>query len=166
MYYTYSRNLSKAAIASGRYHNIRMMQFGHNPQQSPTFVVNETRWGGHKGNASLGRPQGFVWASAAEAAATPFPSKKNSWGTYDWAFNSTVLEQFSATCWYFAQALTDELQAAAGGGAAALPIGLIASSVGGTMIESWTPNSTLDECSRASRGSHNAELCVVGVVLR
>ena len=74
-------------------------------------------------------------------------------------------------CFYFAQALTDELAASASSAsasssasssasrsAAAVPIGLIASSVGGTMIESWSPNSTLDECPGAARGPGNAQL--------
>ena len=152
MHYTFSRNLTAAAIAAGRYRNIRMMQFGSNPMPSPTFVVNESRWGSVKGS---GGP-GFVWATAEEAASTPYPMKKNAWGSYTWAYNSTVLAQFSAMCFYFAQALTDELAASAPGGAP--PIGLISSSVGGTMIESWTPNSTLDECSHAARGAGNEQL--------
>lgn len=81
---------------------------------------------------------------------------KNGWGSYDWAFNSTVLEQFSAMCFYFAQALTDELTAAQTD--STVPIGLVASSVGGTTIEHWSPNSTLDECPRATRTASNAQL--------
>ena len=152
MHYTFSRNLTTAAVAAGRYRNIRMMKFDKNPMSSPTFVVNESRWGSAKESS---RP-GFVWVTAEEAASTPYPMKKNGWGGYNWAFNSTVLHQFSAMCFYFAQALTDELNASAPGGAP--PIGLIASAVGGTVIESWMPNSTLDECVHAARDPGNEEL--------
>ena len=58
--------------------------------------------------------------------------------------NRSVLMQFSAACWYFAQALTDEL------GANAPPLGMIASSVGGTQIEAWTPPNIINECQNNS----------------
>ena len=77
MYYTFSRNLTKDAIAAGQYNNIRMMTFGHNPQPAPTFVVNESLWGSVKGSSN----PGYVWITAKEAALTPYPRKKNSWGT-------------------------------------------------------------------------------------
>ena len=54
----------------------------------------------------------YVWLTAREAASTPFPMHKNAWGSYDWNFNSTVLEQFSTMCFYFVQAFTDELTGA------------------------------------------------------
>ena len=48
-------------------------------------------------------------------------------------------------CWYFAQRLTDELEAA---GAPALPIGLTDTAIGGQRIEEYMVNdTTLTACS-------------------
>jgi len=49
---------------------------------------------------------------------------------------------FSAVCWYFGQELTNRL----GGDGEAPPIGLIHMAIGGTMVEAWTRNHTLDDC--------------------
>ena len=43
MYYTFSRNLTKAAILAGRYNNIRMMSLPHNPSPTPSYVINTSR---------------------------------------------------------------------------------------------------------------------------
>jgi sialate O-acetylesterase len=48
--------------------------------------------------------------------------------------NDTYLNLFSATCYYFAQSLTDEL------GTDAPPIGLVHTAYGGSMIEQVFPN--------------------------
>jgi len=134
--FTFSRNASIAALRAGNYSNIRMTQARTAQSAYPLYVVNTSEWGNDR------QPPGapvFEWASAATLAQTPFLTKHNGCCGYDWAFNATVLEQFSATCYYFAQALTD-LQGDA------VPIGLISSSVGGTIIEAWTDNATLAQC--------------------
>lgn len=158
LHYTFSRNKTLDAIIAGRYTNIRMMLWSRRDASEPTYVVNASRWG----TASHSSDPGFVWITATKAASTPYPMRKNAWGSYNWAYNSTVLEQFSATCFYFAQALTDELIAATANreivDVRPVPLGLIGSSAGGTVIEAWSPNSTLDACPTAERGAGNAVL--------
>jgi len=62
------------------------------------------------------------------------------------AANNESLLSYSSTCWYFGQSLTDEL------GADAPPIGLIHTAFGGSRIEQWLDNKTLDTCGGVSRG--------------
>eukprot|EP00038_Savillea_parva_P007103 m.167831 g.167831 ORF g.167831 m.167831 type:complete len:674 (-) comp12884_c0_seq1:903-2924(-) len=65
--------------------------------------------------------------------------------------SKSLLFQFSSTCWYYAEGLTNQL------GDDAPPIGLIHTAWGGSMIEQWLPNSTLAQCKSASMTSANAE---------
>eukprot|EP01050_Picozoa_sp_SAG11_P009334 SAG11_NODE_869_length_6814_cov_3.266865_2_plen_1291_part_00 len=69
------------------------------------------------------------WSVASPAAVGGGPGRK--------AFST-----FSAVCWYFAKATYDELNATG----AARPLGLIASSWGGTIIETWMDPIALHEC--------------------
>ena len=50
----------------------------------------------------------------------------------------------SATCLEFGRSLLDQL------GDDAPPIGLIASAVGGTTIERWSPNATTEACQNTT----------------
>ena len=109
---TLSRNLSLAAIAGGKYHNIRVQQL--------------------RGNMNPDTP----WTPIAQAAASP---------------NASVFLAFSGTCYYFGQALTDAL------GAAAPPIGLVHVAWGGSTIQQWVSNDTLNAnvCANHSSGQGN-----------
>eukprot|EP01045_Picozoa_sp_COSAG04_P031654 COSAG04_NODE_5933_length_1452_cov_1.126386_1_plen_64_part_10 len=40
LYYTFTRNQSLAAIEAGKYDNIRLLHFDHNPQTQPAYVTN------------------------------------------------------------------------------------------------------------------------------
>eukprot|EP01052_Picozoa_sp_SAG31_P009136 SAG31_NODE_474_length_15176_cov_7.362340_14_plen_94_part_00 len=60
----------------------------------------------------------------------------------DSSSDSSSLMGFSATCFYFAQELTDML----GGTSAAPPIGLVHVAWGGSTIEQWLSNSTTTAC--------------------
>ena len=57
----------------------------------------------------------------------------------DWLFNT--IDAFSATCWHFAEHLTDLSEAS---NETVIPYGLISSQWGGTMVEHWIPNATLN----------------------
>jgi len=53
---------------------------------------------------------------------------------------------FAAVCWYFGQELTNAL------GEDAPPIGLVHAAIGGTMVEGWTKNNTLNSCDNSQQG--------------
>jgi len=72
-----------------------------------------------------------------------------NWTTAADAAESGALLTYSATCWYFAEELTDAL------GAAAPPIGLIHTAFGGSTIEQWLSNAS----SGRSRDSPSLLLC-------
>lgn len=69
----------------------------------------------------------------------------------DWLFNS--INQFSAACWHFAEHLTDIMEK---NNETIIPFGLVSSQWGGTMVEHWQPNSTLNAgvCKNSSGGSY------------
>ena len=58
---------------------------------------------------------------------------------------------FSATCFYFAQELSDKL------GDAAPPMGLVHTGWGGSTIEQWLTNETIATCQYAGRSAANQE---------
>ena len=102
-----------------------------------TFSRNETR------SAILAGKYANIRLSGIAGNMNP----KQSWiGAREAAENdSSVLFQFSSTCWYFAQALTERLTAQAearGATDGAPPIGLIHTSFGGSTIEQWSTRST------------------------
>ena len=108
---TLTRNISIAAIQSGRYNNIRLQQL--------------------RGNMN----PDLAWTSVAVAAAG----------------DASAFLQFSGTCYYFGESLTDQL------GAAAPPIGLIHTAWGGSTIQNWIKNDTLNSgvCANHSSGQGN-----------
>eukprot|EP00494_Astrolonche_serrata_P032586 UN32855 len=61
--------------------------------------------------------------------------------------------QFSAVCWYFAQELTEMM------GEDAPPFGLVNTAVGGTQVEQWAQNNTLDHCAGPKRCDTEPEQC-------
>ena len=107
--HTLSRNISLAAIAAGRYSNIRLHQL--------------------QGNMN---PQ------------TP-------WSTLAQAVDANSFLSFSGSCYYFGEALTDAL------GAVAPPLGLIHTAWGGSTIQQWLSNATLNSnvCANHSSGQGN-----------
>jgi hypothetical protein len=57
----------------------------------------------------------------------------------DWLYNS--INQFSAACWHFAEHLTDIAER---NNETVVPFGLVSSQWGGTIIENWQPNVSLN----------------------
>ena len=66
--------------------------------------------------------------------------------------DSSAFVRFSATCFYFAQELTDKL-----GGEKAPPIGLVHTAWGGSTIEQWLSNETIATCQGARLTNKNQE---------
>ena len=147
MHYTFSRNDTLDAIAKGMYQNIRIRQFPHHSQPEPTYTV--------AGGLGELYTNASTWLGAGQALTLEIPFTPCFQCS---PANRSVLMAFSAACWYFGQALTDELSKMNDGKAP--PIGLIASSVGGTMIELWTPVEELENCKNTSCGPKiNTTVC-------
>ena len=116
--HTMSRNATVDAIRRGRYANVRLAR----PLVDETlYKSNETH---------LLRPWLTAQAAVADgSAAAP---------TYS-------LFDFCASCWYFAQALTDEFAAAR---RPPPTLGLVCAAASGSQIEKWAPADALAaECS-------------------
>eukprot|EP01043_Picozoa_sp_COSAG02_P038503 COSAG02_NODE_2976_length_7633_cov_2.195248_1_plen_343_part_00 len=125
--HTLTRNQTLASLANGKYANIRLM--AGNSQDSNTFP----------------------WKTAAAAAT----DGSCSYITHGGNVAGCSLFDFSAVCYYYAEALTDKFEAA---GQRAPPLGLISTAIGGSMIEEWLPNSTIADCVGASVAPHNQKL--------
>ncbi|KAJ9456122.1 hypothetical protein DIPPA_18274 [Diplonema papillatum] len=69
-----------------------------------------------------------------------------------------MFTQFSATCYYFAESLTDLL------GADAPPLGMINTAWGGSMAEQWTSNQTSAKCSNITLDATSGTLFAERVV--
>ena len=145
LYYTFTRNQSLASIAAGKYDNIRLLHFDKTPLPQPSYVTNGS-------------------------IATPAQATNSSWFTPTVAMKEmkdptchgsscqTVLDDFSAACWYFAESLTDRMAAEAADetGAAPVPMGLIHSAYGGTCIESWLSEDAQLSCSNITCTSNQS----------
>jgi len=75
--------------------------------------------------------------------------------TTDPESDKSLFMQFSATCYYFGESLSDELAKVNGG--IPPPIGLIHTAWGGSTIEQWLDNGTLATCANTSISAANAE---------
>jgi hypothetical protein len=84
----------------------------------------------------------YPWKTAKEAAADVNISRQDG-----------GLFTFSAACWYFAEALSERLAA----DGEQIPLGLIDTAIGGSMIEEWTVNSTTATCMNTSNIGAGAE---------
>ena len=110
LWFTFERNNSIAAIASGEYSNIRMWFSAESPTNiTGNWIVNER---GSSGTC-LGKGRGpSMWCSGYDLVYT--------WMRQE--LNETQFEEAPATCWYFAQFLTDQFIA---NGEAPPPIGIV-----------------------------------------
>ena len=78
------------------------------------------------------------WISALDAASNCFDSP-----------DSCALFQYSSTCWYYAQSLSEYVTDR--------PIGMIHTSFGGSTIEQWLDNATISKCRNATIDASNGE---------
>ena len=113
---TVTRNASYIAAATGVYDHVRVFQMGWRLQNR-----NTSTWVLPYGEADEGGYPQRQWSRPRGPGAS--------------------LERFSALCWYFGKAMADA--DLANGTGAVVPIGLIATAVGGTTIQEWmTPSTT------------------------
>lgn len=112
--YTYGRNASFDRIQTGAYDNIRLMS-GDSQSQGLSPTL----------------PPTHPWRLLRDAAALP-------------AGNPDAWDEFSAPCYHFAEALTDQFVAA---GKTPPTIGLVAVAIGGSMLEEWVTNDVAETCA-------------------
>ena len=125
MRYTYALNASRTAIAAGQLDNIRLMSGDSQTQ-----------------GLAGGAPPLHPWRTLADAASLP-PEDPDSWA------------QFSATCFHFAEALTERFKAA---GQAPPTLGLVATAIGGSTIEEWMTNAEAEKCFGFQGSANGAQL--------
>jgi hypothetical protein len=123
--FTYANASVFAGIARGAYDNIRLAS-GDSQSQGLAPTL----------------PPVHPWRTAQAAAALP-------------ASDGDSIAQFSAPCWHFAEALTDEHVKA---GKTPPTLGLVATAIGGSTIEEWIPVDVQLECFGAQASANGAEL--------
>ncbi len=158
MQHSLSRNVTRDAVMAGNYSNIRIhgMEGNMNPfQQWATLRDAQT---------SLPSPRTEIAAAAASKAgaalsswrvSNPSDCKPGCVPGANCSSDCSALMAFSATCYYFAESLADglaEAQAAAAADATATtattptPIGVVHTAWGGSSIEQWLTNETIETC--------------------
>jgi hypothetical protein len=142
MHFSLSRNISYGAIRAGKLKNIRMNTIDMNEQLdksahfdphigTPTKPYSGTAWNYPGG--------GWLLPSVGDY---PDGGINKGRGNYQW--NNNTVDSFSAACFHFAEGLTE---LAAQNNETVVPLGLISSSWGGTVVEVWTPNATLQRAA-------------------
>lgn len=128
MQFTFNRNETFAALGTGKYKNIRTLQMPQRKLQDRNHIQ---KWILSEYEAVHG--SGFAYRAGWER-----PTKDS-------------VNYFSAACWYFAQELTDSMLAR---DQSPIPLGLIGSYWGGTMMQMWISNDTLNHsgCRNATGG--------------
>ena len=126
-----TRNVSRDAILSGKYANIRIH--------------------GMEGNMNSFQP----WATLKQALSSP-PDLSGAHGNAcDPSQDSdcSALMRFPATCYYFGESLTDAHQSRG----AVAPLGLINTAWGGSSIEQWLTNTSISTCGFVQTSSSSQE---------
>jgi hypothetical protein len=155
-WFTFGRNASIAAIRAGKYENVRMMAgdsqcprgegsdaYDHCDDLSP----REPPQGGH--GAAI-----FPWRTLKDALSVPVPPFPY---LPPWAATRprSLFDEMSAVCYYFAEALTDQLRSA---GRDPPPIGIMNVAIGGSQIEEWIPIEVSTGCIGAQLSTEVPEL--------
>eukprot|EP01043_Picozoa_sp_COSAG02_P004619 COSAG02_NODE_122_length_35306_cov_98.280967_18_plen_163_part_00 len=106
---------------------------------------------GLKGNMNSDQPWMSLLDAVGGAANTTMPD-----------YGDIPLDHFSSTCYYFGEGLAEGLAiteaADVGATVAPVPIGLIHTAWGGSMIEQWLTNDVIAQCKGASITAHNENL--------
>ena len=160
--YSFKKPKLDLAVSAGKYDNIRLLQYG---DMSVKYEELEPAWVTTTGTLNDVGPTGGTWANLS-AASKPIvvpPPTNPQWGK---SYN--LYSQFSATCFYFGTALTDHrrqtdiasssryssssgsTEAGSSAQGKDIPIGLIQSAIGGSMIEAWMPDRALSKCTNES----------------
>ena len=126
--HTYARNSTLAAIKKGTLGDIRIT--------------------GLKGNMNADQSWIKLVDAAGGASNTTMPN-----------YGDVPLDQFSSTCFYFGEALQAGLSKTADDAQApAVPLGLIHTAWGGSMIEQWLTDEDIAACKGSNVADHNENL--------
>ena len=141
------------ATATGAYDHMRLFQVGWRylgPRNASSWILPALCNGADCGNntepsSSVGGYGYRTWTLPRSNLSQSDDDRGADVGHFP--------DRFSAVCWYFGKALSDKM-AAASEGADPVPIGLIASTVGGTSIQEWLPPSATgnDTCTEGNCG--------------
>ena len=153
--HTFSAGQLQAEMRAGKYDRLRWYQFGgmSAPHTGHQFAQTWTQQSGSMSYSAASSQTTHTWFNSSFGAAilprcehhqTQPPCQPGE------HVDEGPLMGMSATCLEFGRSLLDQL------GADAPPIGLIASAVGGTKIEAWSPNATTAECQNTSVGAPTA----------
>ncbi len=112
--------------ATGAYDHVRMFQMGWRylgPRNTSSWILPDVCDSTRYSNCSHTTEQSSHDGGYAFRSWQPPHPRKSDWP-----------DRFSSTCWYFGKALSDQM-AANGGDSDPVPIGLVASTIGGTTIQ-------------------------------
>eukprot|EP01084_Bolivina_argentea_P257934 434647_1 len=118
-----------------------MKLFMHHTFNRNYTKANITKFGKYK-NIRFIRSDNLCISDAAASYATPINYGGNNGvpNSFLWwqSYNVDQLDYFAAPCWYFAQVLSDKYEMSN------ITFGLISTAQGGSIIESWIKNHTID----------------------
>ena len=153
--YTFTKHSTlNADVAAGKYSGIRLFQYGGMSGKYQELVPSWVTTRGTLSPIESSGPGSAVWSNLS-TASQQIPQKCTPGQDDCPNKDMNLLGQFSATCFYFAANLVDQMQqqekrVTEQGDAASVPIGLIQSAIGGSQIEAWTPDSALGKCKNES----------------
>ena len=163
MRHTFSRNDTIAALAAGKYNNLRVYQHPNIASATPIYV-QPPKMRPAAGTMDLS----MRWNRASDAARylkLYNRSKISGSDLFHPGANQSVLMDYGGICMYFGVALTDKLRAqrrAESNNSESddvdVPLGLMDVSWGGTMIEHWSTNETTALCKNTSVTKMNGML--------
>jgi hypothetical protein len=164
MRHTFSRNETIAALAAGKYNNLRVYQHPNIASATPVYVQP-----GKMRPAAGAMDLQMEWNQASDAAKFKKlynHSKRDGSDLFHPGAYQSILNDYGGICMYYGVALTDKLRAqrrAASKGKdetddADVPLGLMDVSWGGTMIEHWSTNETTALCKGTSATPKNGML--------
>eukprot|EP00039_Didymoeca_costata_P002481 m.60480 g.60480 ORF g.60480 m.60480 type:complete len:832 (+) comp11324_c0_seq1:88-2583(+) len=137
LYYTFSAETLRQEVINGNYSEIRTFEYGFMSDRyeapAPQYVIT---W-----------DDTSMWYQISESAKLP-PGNRGPAPTH------SPFAKFSATCMYFGVELIKAKKQL--GLESGVPIGLMQSAIGGTMIESWLSNSSRESCANLAEGGNSA----------
>ena len=154
MHFDTSRNVTYNKVLAGKYQNIRMHTTPHNDQSDDALTTGTfdfytspppppySPFGGYPEGGWLRTSVGtYANKTCRDGPYEPNMPECTAYVQPDDSWLDNSIDGFSAACWHFGEQLTDYMEA---NGEEIVPLGLIGSHWGGTMVEMWQPNATLN----------------------
>ena len=135
--YLYNITFGDVFFCSGQSNMLVSMHYSFNRNNTYKAISN-------KDNKYKNIRYFFQALSQSDQVIYVTPAVRPGHGGWNLEPSSSSLDGYSSVCWYFAQSLIDSY----GNDLSDIKIGLIESAFGGTMIEQWIENNTVQhECS-------------------